>query len=76
MVPGLVLLSSLLAAMCGGMVLLFGGSFMSAFGVYMLTGISASIVIVARAIYVETKTARQRKGDFLHDSVETRAIVR
>ena len=76
MVPGLVLLSSLLAAVSGGVVLLLGGSFMSAFGVYMVTGISASITIVARAVYVEMKTARQREGDFLREPVETQVALR
>lgn len=74
MVVGLVLLSSIAAAICGGAVLILGGSFAKALAVYMATGMAAMILIVLRAFFAEMKAARSdRERRFLHEPAKTGA---
>ncbi|MFV0335953.1 MAG: hypothetical protein ACK5JR_17995 [Tropicimonas sp.] len=77
MVVGLILLSSVIAAICGGVVLFFGGSFMDALGVYVLTGMAATIAIALRALFLAAKPpASKCDRDFIHQAAGSGAVGR
>lgn len=62
MVVGLVLLSAIVAATCGSMVFIFGGSFLTALMVYLATGLITILSILLRMVLMDMKRNASKAG--------------